>query len=543
MAFLKHRVVPPIPQSRPLDAKQRKNAAGGYTYSVDDWARLVERFLTIGTVGGTFYASEQKITDENLAVVQALLDVDGPRVVAKVLEVSDGGRALRQDYGLVALALAASMAPHTPNGDATRQAAYKAIPRVCRTASTLFQFLSYIKGRRGWSRGLRSAIAGWYNDMPVGKLAYQMVKYRNRNDFAHRDALLLAHVKASHHSTHDLLYRWAVGKAEADGLDALGLPKIVGDYEAVRTAPPELSSADDFRAAFSRALPREALPTDWLNDPKVWEALLYGEGEGGGMPVTALIRNLGNLSKCGLLTAGSAAERFVVGELLNESRLRAGRVHPLALFVANKVYGQGHGQRGSGTWAPVGTVQDALLTAFELAMPNVEPSGKKLLVAIDSSGSMAGAQVLGIPGTSAIEVCAAMALIHLRTEKDPTMTVFDTSIKEFKVSPDTSLERLIARLPHMGGGTDCSLPFQAAQAVGGIEGVLVLTDGETWWGTQVTQVMDAWRKQVPQGRAAFAATCANSVSLPRADDRLSLNVAGFDSAAPSVIAGFLGGRL
>jgi len=39
------------------------NSAGGYVYALDDWARL-DRFLVLGTEGGTYYAGERKLTVE-----------------------------------------------------------------------------------------------------------------------------------------------------------------------------------------------------------------------------------------------------------------------------------------------------------------------------------------------------------------------------------------------------------------------------------------------------------------------------------------------
>ena len=40
------------PQSEPADARQVPNSAGGYTFQLDDRARL-RRFLTLGVDGGT----------------------------------------------------------------------------------------------------------------------------------------------------------------------------------------------------------------------------------------------------------------------------------------------------------------------------------------------------------------------------------------------------------------------------------------------------------------------------------------------------------
>ena len=47
-------------------------------------------------------------------------------------------------------------------------------------------------------------------------------------------------------------------------------------------------------------LPREAIPTQWLNELEVWDALLQR------MPLTALVRNLGKMTAVGLVKPFSA---------------------------------------------------------------------------------------------------------------------------------------------------------------------------------------------------------------------------------------------
>src|SRR6202040_1439556 len=56
------------PQSEQADPRQSRNAAGGYTFTPDDYARL-HRFLTLGTDGGTYYTSAKDITRDNAEVV------------------------------------------------------------------------------------------------------------------------------------------------------------------------------------------------------------------------------------------------------------------------------------------------------------------------------------------------------------------------------------------------------------------------------------------------------------------------------------------
>jgi 60 kDa SS-A/Ro ribonucleoprotein len=47
-------------------------------------------------------------------------------------------------------------------------------------------------------------------------------------------------------------------------------------------------------------LPREAVPSQWLGEGVIWEALLETD-----MPTTALLRNLATLTRVGLLAPGS----------------------------------------------------------------------------------------------------------------------------------------------------------------------------------------------------------------------------------------------
>ena len=160
-----------IPQSQPLNSRQVANNAGGYSFGVDKWDQLT-RFLIIGSSGGTYYVGQDKLTDECEALINECLASSAVRTLSEVQSVSAGGRAVKQDYAIFALALALSS-----DDVETRRLAYSIIPSVCRTASTLFQLLSYTKGRRGWSKGYRKAIARWYEDKETNALAYQMVKY------------------------------------------------------------------------------------------------------------------------------------------------------------------------------------------------------------------------------------------------------------------------------------------------------------------------------------------------------------------------------
>ena len=55
------------PQSEPIPGAVA-NSAGGYAFPVDDWVRL-ERFLVLGSEGGSYYAGERALTRQNAEAV------------------------------------------------------------------------------------------------------------------------------------------------------------------------------------------------------------------------------------------------------------------------------------------------------------------------------------------------------------------------------------------------------------------------------------------------------------------------------------------
>ena len=125
--FLKHFRTRQTPQTEAIPGSaQVPNSAGGYAFAVDDWARL-ERFLILGSEGGSYYATERALTVENAQAVVRCLDADAERVIRTIVQVSDSGRAPKNDPAVLALAIAAGMG--------RTAAAAEALPKVCRTGT------------------------------------------------------------------------------------------------------------------------------------------------------------------------------------------------------------------------------------------------------------------------------------------------------------------------------------------------------------------------------------------------------------------------
>lgn len=522
------------PQTEPVPGKNTvRNSAGGYSFAVDDWTRL-ERFLVLGSEGGSYYASERALTVENAEAVIRCAKLDGVETVRRIASISHAGRAPKNDYAVFALAVAAANAD--PVGKA---AAYDAVPAVCRTGTHLFQFASASNALRGWGRGLRQSIAGWYLSRSRRDLAYQLTKYQQRDGWSHRDLLRLAHPKTADAVRNDLL-GWAAGKRDTDEFRAAMCTVAPGDdlapLAALEMAKKATTEDEVVRLVRDFRLVRECVPTQFLASPKVWEALLEH------MPFTAMLRNLATMTRIGLLADGSDATRKVIYQLTDEERLTKARVHPLAVLVALKTYEGGRGVRGGGEWTPVKAIVEALDSAFYLAFKAVEPTNKRWLLALDVSGSMSGGNIAGMPGITPRVGSAAMAMVTARTEEACHIVGFSHTLVPVDIGPRQKLNGVISTLEGIPmGGTDCAQPMLYALANKlPVDTFAVYTDSETWFGSvHPFQALKQYREAtgIP-AKLIVVGMVANKFTIADPTDAGMMDVIGFDTSAPAVMADF-----
>jgi 60 kDa SS-A/Ro ribonucleoprotein len=547
------------PQSQPIPGStQVPNSAGGYSWEVNDWMRF-DRFLILGAEGGTYYIAERDLVKENHDAVVRCIKADGNRVVSRLMEISDSGRAPKNDPAIFVLALVVT------HSDARAKAhAFANVGKVCRTGTHLFHFAEYVNALRGWGRGLRNAVGSWYIGREADELAHQAVKYQQRDGWSHGDLLRLAHPKAPS-AQHDAVFRWMLAGADSLGerevkrkvrgeervakYGAVGaLPKLIEAFERAKKAS---SEEELVKLITEHNLPREAIPTQWLNEVAVWDALLAN------MPMTAMIRNLGKMTSIGLVQPFSDAKRLIVRKLSDETVLKRARIHPLTVLVAQKIYAQGHGDKGALKWSPVAAVIDALNEAFYATFQNVEPCNKPMLLALDVSGSMACSMTAG-SCVSAREASAAMALITAATEPECEIIAFsapsgggyggmhgggESGITRVNLSRRMRLDDVIKRIEAIPmGGTDCALPMLwAARNKLNVSAFITYTDSETWAGKiHPSQALRQYRSEfVGDAKAVVVGMTSNGFTLADPNDRGMLDVVGFDTTAPAVIADFV----
>ncbi len=522
------------PQSLPLPGtNQIENSAGGFSFPVNDWTRL-QRFLILGSEGGSYYASEQKLSADNAGVVLNCIQNDGPRVVREIVAISKAGRAPKNDPALFALALCASL------GDLpTRKLALDALPEVARTGTHLFHFAAFCEGARGWGRGLRRAVGRWYETQDATKLSYQAVKYQSRDGWSHRDLLRLAHPKPQSQA-HGILYGWmtqgwpGVGNEPHD-VEAV---QLVWAFEKAKRASSEAEIVGLIR---DYKLPREAIPTQFLTSPEVWEALLSE------MPMAAMVRNLATMTKIGLLSRTSDATKQVVSRLSDGEKIRRARLHPIALLSALTTYSSGRGVKGNATWNAVAPITDALDGAFYTAFSSVEATNLRWVLALDVSGSMGCGTIAGVAGLTPRVASAAMAMVTNAVENDVQMLAFSHELQTLNLSRKQRLDDVLKTVDNIPmGATDCALPMLwASKTKAQVDVFVVYTDNETWFGSvHPTVALRRYREETGiAAKLIVVGMVANKFSIADPNDAGMLDVVGFDSSAPQLMSEFAQGAL
>jgi 60 kDa SS-A/Ro ribonucleoprotein len=508
------------------------NNAGGHYYEVDDWVKL-DRFLILGTDAGTYYVNAQDLTKANLDALNRCCSMDGGRVVRRIVEISQNGRAPKNDAAILALAVCCGAKDLE-----TRRQALASINSVCRTGTHLLMFVEFVKRFRGMGRGLRNALGRWFTEKTADQLALQAVKYNQRNGWALRDVLRLAH--PSDAKQKDVIFDFIVSKE----------PHCEMCKDSHKDCSDLLKSLYDLRDEFKQdpfsgkiaplikkyKLPREAIPTELLNHKEIWAALLED------MPMTAMIRNLGKMTNVGILDHFGDATKMVCERLGDAEKLSRARIHPFQILLASKTYQQGHGDKGSLKWEPNAQIVSALNKAFDLTFPQVRSTGARVLVSVDCSGSM-GSMCSGNSSLSAWQAGAAMALIMSKSERNAIFTQFDTQIYGLDII-DKRLDDVLNMRPH-GGGTDVSLPIRYAldQKIN-LDAIVIFTDNETFAGDRhAVQALHQYRNQInPKVKLIVAALAANSGSVIDPNDPLSFGICGLDASVPQLITDFIKGE-
>jgi 60 kDa SS-A/Ro ribonucleoprotein len=151
--------------------------------------------------------------------------------------------------------------------------------------------------------------------------------------------------------------------------------------------------------------------------------------------------------------------------------------------------------------------------------------------------------VAGVPGLTPRIASAAMALITAATEPDHTILGFCHQLVPLAISPRQRLDDVVSTVSGLPfGGTDCALPMLwATQHQVKTDVFVVLTDSETWFGKiHPMQALRQYRERMGiRAKLIVVGMTSNGFSIADPDDADALDVVGFDSAVPMVMADFV----
>lgn len=520
------------PQTQPIPGRESEmiqGRSGGWMFDAGIW-KMLRRCLLIGTAKSTYYAGKQELTEDFVAVVREAVAKNPTRVAQEILYASDG-RSINNSAPILALVLLSM-------GEAqeAKKAFQEIFPQVVRTGSHFYEWLNYTKSLRGFGKVIREVGKNWLSREDVKGLAYQLLKYQQRQGFSHRDALRLFHVKPTTED-HQLLFNWVIKGWEElpTEIPSEALAQIWW-YEWLKRNPDQTHEA----ISQGRLTHEMAAPVGKM-DKQAWQLLFNG------MPIGAMLRNLGSLTELGVLRADAGANLSRVEAVLNnKEHLRKGRIHPIDVLKALKTYESG-GRLGRSqkTWNPVPRIVDILETAVELSFEVVEPTGKVFMHAVDVSGSM-GSLVADM-GLSCCEIATTMALVTAKAEKNYTIRGFATDFRNLDITAKDSFSSAVRKASNQNfGGTDASVAYDwMIKHKFKADVVCFWTDSESWAGYKhPSQALAEYRKKVNRNvKAVYVTLAPYRITLVDPKDSLSWDLAGFDPNTPRVIQMLATGEL
>ena len=294
------------------------------------------------------------------------------------------------------------------------------------------------------------------------------------------------------------------------------------------------------------------VPSQHLDKPEVWEALAEH------MPLTALVRNLATLTRVGVIAPMKSAwvcERLnAIGNARTEDFTR---IHPINVLSALLTYRSGKGARGSNTWTPVPQVVDALDQAFDQSFATAPQTNQRFYLGIDVSGSMASGEVAGVPGLTPRMAAAAMTMAIARREPNYYIAGFANggvgyrlgfmraggpTMAPLSITASDSLNDAMHKTQALDfGATDCAFPMlDALEKKIPVDVFVILTDSETWAGpVHPAEALRKYRQEMGiPAKLVVVAMVSNEFTIADPQDAGMLDVVGFDSAAPALIADF-----
>lgn len=188
----------------------------------------------------------------------------------------------------------------------------------------------------------------------------------------------------------------------------------------------------------------------------------------------AIIKNLVGMQKQNALDDEVTA--IIVGKLQNAELVRKSKVMPYEIYNAYKMF------RRSADGKNAIKISDALITALDASVANVDPIDGYSAIFVDTSGSMTGGTISSRSSTTWKDMACLLAAIALK-KSCARVFAFANTAQEVMVSSTSTVIDIMHAIErvNVGGGTYLMQAMKQVQACGDkFDNVIVLSDGDAY---------------------------------------------------------------
>lgn len=518
------------------------NLAGGKAYSLSSEEALAQ-YAATAMFTNTFYADGREQLDE---LLRHAANCD-PVFVARAAVYSRENGWLKDAPAVLLAHVSTRFQKHDENG--ARRAFRAAFPRVVDNGKLLRNFCQVISsnavGRQNFGHTIRGVIDAWIN----GRSSEQLFRDSVGGDKpSMADVIKMTRPKPRTPAKEAEL-RYLIGRELKEGQFDL-LSPLMQEYEHFKASkksaeaqgnPPLELPRVDFRLLDSLGLTKD----EWKQIARNAKWMMTR-------------MNLNTFQRHGVFEDPEMVT-LIAARLANKAEVERSRNYPFQLFQA---------YRHANAEVPH-QVRDALQDAMEHATANTPAFAGNIVLALDVSGSMHGAQVGGrsgkhgtrTGGVTAIEVASLFAAAILRRNPGTKLLPFSDRLNtDYRANPRDSVMTIAQQLSKLpSGGTDCSLPLQYLNGanekrskITSVDAVIYISDSESWidsLGTigigygnrRMTGMMAEWttfKGRNPGAKLICMDLAPHSTTQgPNGIDRL--NVGGFNDKVFDVVASFI----
>lgn len=469
-----------LTRDQALSETQNQEAAPAFKRNLEE--RTIQ-VLTTNTLEDTFYVRKEKIKEETVETLESMAKED-PEFLAKALVYA-------REEGMLQLAPTLGLAILSKAED--KDYFKKVFPRIISTPDNLMKFVEICKTgdiRHGLGGVANKAVKEWLGNLTE----YQALKYSGdskskmkdgkvvKNNFSLRDLILLARPKADSDERNER-YNWLVS-GHHDQEKLANNPQIAAFEELKRAETDE----ERIECIKKGRLPWEVvIPSVPKMTPELWQALMNE------MPYMALLRNINNLDKRGILKDDANVE-FVIDKLTNADAIKKAKILPFRFYEAYKAYSGidnvyysdlEYDEEDDETKKE--SVKDSRITkaledAMELSFENMPDLPGNIAIGSDVSGSMEG--LINHKGhTSYKDICGVFTGALLK--KIPGRVIplpFQDEVIDCDLSGQDRILETTKKINRLGGGgTALGAPIEKLLKNNlSVDTFVGITDNEDW---------------------------------------------------------------